>query len=319
MTFRTKIFTPGALSKVHRDLIYKTKSHKLLLNDPGITVTISNDEELRLLPQHMPDRPNKKKSLQRLVDLLQENSDWQNLPAFLEGMQLANEVLPKGYMERFIRKANEQGRSGILIRCAEMVKKTGLTLADPSVTIELFLGIHSRAARADFSGPEMAKALRQAQELALLMEKPEHCGGDAACRPGHRDMRRDLTVLGTLLELRAAQADQTATGDVIFARVETLAAKIVAFWPQQQQQQALAVDEDATVARQQMERWLPLWAGFKLARKGPWLRDMELRGKVTKAYEELNQLIEQARVKVEEAARGRMRRCLHMYNDVKDL
>jgi len=318
MTFRTKIFTPGALTKVHRDLIYKAKNQKLLLNDPGITVTMSNDEELQLLPMHMPDRPNKKKSLQRLVDLLQDNSDWQNLPAFLEGMQLAGEVLPKGYMERFVRKANEQGRAGILIRCAEMVKKTGMTLADPAVTTELILGIHSRAARAHFRGEEMDKALRQAQEIALLMEKPEHCGGGAkaALKDGHRDMRRDLTVLGTLLELRAAQTDQAATGDVIFSRVETLAAKIMAFWPQQQ---VLTVDEDVTAARKQLECWLPLWAGFKLALKGPWLRDPELRGKVTKACGELGDVIELARVKVEEAAGGRTRRCLHMYNDVKDL
>jgi uncharacterized protein (DUF3820 family) len=315
MTFRTKIFTPGALSQAHRDLIYKTKRHKLLLNDPGITVTMSNDEELRLLPMHMPDRPNKKKSLQRLVELLQDYSDWQNLPAFLEGMQLADEILPKGYMERFVRKANEQGRVGIIIRCAEMVKKTGLTLANPAVTIELMLGIHSHAARADFRGEEMDKALRQAQEIALLMEKDEHCGDKTALKAGHRDMRRDLTVLGTLLELRAAQADQSATGDVIFARVETIAAKIMAFWPRE----ALTVAEDISAARIQLECRLPLWAGLKLALKGPWLSDPELRGKVTKACGELGEIIELGRVKVEEAARGRTRRCLHMYNDVKGL
>lgn len=314
MTFRTKIFTPGALSKAHRDLIYKPTRHKLLLNDPGITVTMSDDEELRLLPMQSRDRPNKKHSLRRLVELLQEGRDWQNLPAFLEGMQLAAEELPKGYMERFVRKANGQGRTGIMIRCAEMVRKTGVTLADPAVTTELMLGIHMRATKAGFKGEDMDKAVHQAQEVALLMEKPEHCGGKV-WKVGQKDMRKDLTVLGILLELSAAQANKPEVGDITFGRVATTASKIMALWPQQN----LTVDEVPGLARLQMERWIPLWAGMKLALKAKRLRDAKLRGQVTEAYEALTKSIQQAKIKVEEASQGRPRRCLHMYGDVEGL
>lgn len=312
MTFRTKIFTPGALSRPHRDLMYRPTRHHLLLNDPGVTVTMSDEEDVRLLPLNIRERPDKKKSLQRLVGLLQEERDWQNLPAFLEGMQLAGEKLSDGYMQRFVRKANEQGRTGIIIRCAEMVKKTGVTLADPEVTTELMLGIHIRAAKAGFKGNDMDKAIRQAQEVMLLLGKPEHCGG-RVWRLGQRDMRVDLTVLGIMLELQAAQADHPTT-DIALSGLDTTASKILALFPHED----LTVNEDPVQVRIQLERLLPLWAGMKLATKKNRLQ-APLRMQMSKHLDALTQFVERAREKVDAASQGRPRRCLHMYNDLKGL
>lgn len=313
MTFRTKIFAPHALTKFHRDLIYKPTRHKFLLNDPGVTVTMSDNEELKLLPMNSRERPNKKQSLQRLLQLLQDNKDWQNLPAFMEGMTLAGEALPKGFMERFVRRANEQEMTGIIIRCAEMVKKTGVVLSDPGVTTELMLGIHFKAVKAGFQGEEMKKALHLAQEVAVLLEKPEHCGGKV-WKVGEKDMRKDIAVLGIMLELRAAQAAEEL-GDLIFGTVPKAAARVMAKWPQED----LTISEDAGLARIQLERWLPLWAGMKLAIKAKSLEDPKLRSDVKQALQALTKAVEQARTKVETASQGRPRRCLHMYNDLKDL
>ncbi len=314
MTFRTKIFTPSALSKSHRDLIYKPTRHKLLINDPGVTVTMSDNEELRLTPMNSRERPNKKQSLARLLELLQDGKDWQNLPAFLEGMHMAGEQMSNGYMEKFVRRANEQGKTGIIIRCAEMVKKTGLTLADPAVTTELMLGIHMRAAKAGFKGEETEKALQWAQEVALLMERPEHCGGNV-WMIHERDMRKDLTVLAVMLELRAARADRPEEADITFGVVTKTASKVMALWPQQD----LHVSENAGLARVQLEKWLPLWAGMKFAMTGKSVQDAKLRNELSNAHKALSKSVEQARTRVEEASSGRPRRCLHMYNDVKDL
>lgn len=314
MTFRTKIFTPGALSRTHRDLIYKATRHKLLTADPGITVTMSDDEELRLQPLSRHDRPKKKQSLQRLLELLQDGRDWQNLPAFLEGMQLAGEELPKGFMEKFIRRANEQGKTGVMIRCVEMVRKTGVTLADPAATRELMLGIHIMAAKSKYQGKDMEKAVRQAQEIALLMQKPEHCGG-RVWKIGQKDMRKDIVVLGIMLELRAVQPDLSEDADITLGRLEKTASKVMALWPQQD----LTVNQEAGPARLQMEGWLPLWAAMKLALQAPGLKDANLRHELKDAHKRLTEPIEQAKKIVEQASLGRPRRCLHMYNDVKDL
>ena len=312
MTFRTKVFTPHALTKFHRDLIYKPTRQKLLLNDPGVTVTMSDNEELKLLPMNAYDRPNKKKSLRRLLELLQGGDDWQNLPAFLEGMILSGEALPKGYMEKFVRKANEQGLSGIIVRCAEMVRKTGVTLADPSVTTELMLGIHLKAVGCGFKGKKMQEARHQAQVVALLLERPEHCGGKV-WKLGQKDMRKDLGVLGVMLELRAAHADMEV-GDVVGSSLPKAAARVMAQWPQED----LTVQEDSVLARMQLERWLPLWAGMKLTIKAKSLEE-KLRSDIKNALGPLTKAIHEAKQKVETASQGRPRRCLHMYNDVKDL
>jgi hypothetical protein len=275
---------------------------------------MSDDEEVRLQPMNPRDRPSKKKSLQRLLGLLQDGKDWQNLPAFLEGLQMAGEKLPPGYMEKFVRKANEQGRTGIIIRCAEMVKKTGLLLADPAVARELMLGIHFRAVKCGFEGEEMDKAVHQAQEVALLMEKPEHCGG-RVWRTGQQDMRKDFTVLGIMLELRATRADQPEEQNVTFGTVTKTASKVMAIWPQLD----LKVDENPVPARLQLERWLPLWSGMKLALKAKDLQESNLHGEVREAYDALTKSVEQATALVEAASLGRSRRCLHMYNDLKNV
>ncbi len=313
MTFRTQIFTPGALSKPHRDLIYRPARHKLLLNDTGVTVTMSDDEELRLLPMNILERPNKKQSLQRLVVLLQEERDWQNLPAFLEGMRLAGEELPDGYMQRFVRKADEQGRMGIIIRCAEMVKKTGVTLADPGVTTELMLGIHIKAAKAGFKGKDMDTAIRQAQEVMLLLEKPEHCGG-RVWRMGQKDMRTSLIVLGIVLELQAAQAGHPIRG-IGFDQLDTTASKILTIFPGED----LTVNEDPIQNRIQLEKLLPLWAGMKLALKKKRLQAPTLWTQLRKNLDVLTKFVERAREQAAAASQGRSRRCLHMYNDLEDL
>lgn len=314
MTFRTKIFTPGALSKTHRDLIYKTTRHKLLIGDPGVTVTMSDEEELRLLPMSSHDRPKKKQSLLRLLELLQDGRDWQNLPAFLEGMQLAREELPPGYVERLTRRANAQGKTGLMIRCVEMVRKTGVTLADPATTRELMLGIHMMAARSKFTGEDMDKAVRQAREIALLMEKPEHCGG-RVWKIGQKDMRKDIVVLAVMLELRAARPDLSEDADITLGRLEKIASRVMALWPLQD----FTVNQEAGPARLQLEGWLPLWAAMKLALKAQGLKDSNLRHELEDAHKILTEPIEQARKIVEQASLGRPRRCLYMYNDLKDL
>ena len=272
---------------------------------------MSDEEEVKLQPLHKHELPKKRKSLQRLSELLRDTRDWQNLPAFLEGMKMAKQPLPFGYIEKLVRRANEQGRTGIIIRCAEMVKKTGVTLADPAVTTELMLGIHLRAAKSGFKGEDMDKAIHQAQVVALLLKKEEHQGR----KPGQKNMAEDLTVLGIMLELRAAQPDAAKDQDVTLFQVEGTASTIMALWPQQD----LTVNENSHLVRSQLEGWLPLWAGMKLALDGKSLKDSKLRSELEQARDALTKSIDQAREKVEQAAEGKPRRCLQMYSDLKGL
>lgn len=313
LAYRTKVFTPHALQKYHRDLIYKPSRHQILLNDPGVTVTLSNDEEVKLMPMDPHDKPNKRKSLILLATLL-ENSpdlrDWNNLPPFLEGMVMAKEKLPDGWLQKMVRKANERGRSGVIITCAEMVKKTGVTFADPHITEEMMLGCHFRAAQANWTGDDAAKAMKQAERVALIMEAKEHCGG--TLKEGQEDMRKSTIVIGVLLELAAARALHANAGKDVDGKVVRYAQNALVVC----EKASFQPGEDHVEAGTMLERSLPLWAGLKMAQKVDEMQQGTLASNLREQAEKLERVINKAKVQVEEQAKGKPRRCISIYNEV---
>ena len=296
--------------------MYKPSRHQILLNDPGVTVTLSNDEEVKLMPMDPHDKPNKGKSLKTLVELLDsssESKDWNNLPPFLEGMVMAKAKLPEGWLQKVVRKANERGRSGVIIRCAEMVKKTGVTFSDPHVTDEMMLGCHIRAAQARWTGDESEKAMKQAEQVVLMMEAEEHCGGKL--KEGQVDMRKSMMVVGVLLELAAARALHMNGAQDVDGKVMRYAENSLALC----RQSSFQPGKDFIEAATKLERWLPLWAGLKMAQQVDGVRQIKLASDLREQAEKLEGPINEAKAQVEEQAGGKPRRCLNMYNEVGSL
>jgi hypothetical protein len=293
--------------------MYKPSRHQILLNDPGVTVTLSNDEEVKLMPMDPHDKPNKGTSLKTLAKLLEnspEPRDWNNLPPFLEGMEMAKEKLPEGWLQKIVRKANERGRSGVIIRCAEMVKKTGVAFSNPHVTEEMMLGCHIRAAQAGWAGEEAEKAMKQAEQVALMLEAKEHCGG--RLREGQQDMRKSAMVIGVLLELAAARVLHSNEGKDVDGKVVRYAENALILC----QQTSFEPGKDHVEAAKRLERWLPLWAGLKMAQKVDEVQQGILASNLREQAEKLECLIHEAKAQIEEEAKGKPRRCLNMYNEV---
>lgn len=265
LNFREKVFTPFALAQHHRDLIYKKSRHHILLNDPGVTVTLSNDEEIRLMPMEPREKPNKVKSLNRLADLLGQTKDvegWTNLPAFLEGMEMAKEEYPDTWIEKITRRANLVGKTGVIKLCAEMVKKTGASLANPAMTQELMIGYHMQAVQGGFAGEALERSWKSAEQVSLMMEDKLHCAGKL--KEGQRDMRKDPIVLGVLLELAAKTAVNANEGEDVHGKVASLVVKTL----------ACTKDEPWTLpspggpehkTSSLLTRWIPLWNGMRAA------------------------------------------------------
>ena len=296
--------------------MYKPSRHQILLNDPGVTVTLSNDEEVKLMPMNPHDKPNKVRSLATLVKLLEispEAKTWINLPPFLEGMAMSKEKLPDGWLQKLVRKANERGRSGVIIRCAEMVKKTGVTFSDPYVTTEMMLGCHIRAARAGWMGEDAEKAMKQAEQVALMMEAKEHCGGKL--KEGEVDMRKSVVVIGVLLELATARALHVNEGKDVDGKVIRYAEIALALY----RQCSFQPGNDHIAAARMLENWLPMWAGLKMAQKVDGLKGSKVANDLREQAEKLQGPIKEAKARVEEQAEGKSRRSLNMYNEVADL
>lgn len=268
------------------------------------------------MPMDPHDKPNKRKSLILLTSLL-ENSpdlrDWNNLAPFLEGMVMAKEKLPDGWLQKMARKANERGRSGVIITCAEMVKKTGVTFADPYITEEMMLGCHFRAAQAKWTGDDAAKAMKQAERVALMMEAKEHCGG--TLKEGQEDMRKSTIVIGVLLELAAARALHANVGKDVDGKVVRYAQNALVVC----EKTSFQPGEDHVEAGTMLERSLPLWAGLKMAQKVDEMQQGTLASNLREQAEKLERVINKAKVQVEEQAKGKPRRCINIYNEVSAL
>ena len=235
---------------------------------------------------------------------------------------MAGEKFPPGYMERLVRRAHEHDMRGVIIRLAEEVKKTGFSLSDPAITREIMIGIHRAAAKSGFKGEAYERAARDARQITSLLEKREHCGDGKSFKPGDGDMRYDLTVLGVILELRAADPNHTIhTTWSGFESIPKLVARIRMLRLQRGLLETVSSrqdEQDLARVRFKMENLLPLWIGTKFALGVEEVRSSGLEDGLIELRDVLARSIEDARRVVEAASEGRTLRCLEMYNDVKE-
>ena len=163
--YRETLFIPSVLSESHRRMIYRESNRNVLVNEPGVTVTLPNDEDLKLKPMKLKDRPVKKKALsqiQRLLASTQDDEVWHNLMPFLVGMNTAKESIPASWLAQITRKAHELGKHQLVFRCAEQAKRTNFKLCYKGVAKEMLLGCHNRAAAAGFQADGLLSAAKYA-------------------------------------------------------------------------------------------------------------------------------------------------------------
>jgi len=207
LSWREKVFVPAALQEHHRRLVYKPSRHQTLTNDPGVTVTMDDDEEIKLQPANFYDKPNKRESIRELLHELgstNEDAAWNNLAPFLTGLRMSKYDLPIYFYEKVTRKACEVGKERIILTCAERAEETGFTLKKKGVARELMLGLHTRAAQHKFTGPELESAARRAEKIVRMLENELH--GAERLQQDEEDPRKDALVISVLAEIAAAKA-----------------------------------------------------------------------------------------------------------------
>ncbi|KIW68328.1 hypothetical protein PV04_04281 [Phialophora macrospora] len=228
LTWRNKVFMPAAVESHHRDLMYKTSQQPTLVNEPGVTVTMDDGEEIKLEPRHAFDKPNMQKSLKQLAKFLDGNDSdtyWSNLLPFLKGLVSAQLKLPGTYASKLARKACEVGKEHIIISAAAKPKEMGISLRQHDVARELMLGLHNHAVLAGFEGPELETISRRAEHVARMLEDQLHTGDKL--REGECDARKDPVVLAVLLELAAERALHRYDGKDEDGQVANYATKLL--------------------------------------------------------------------------------------------
>lgn len=286
--YREEVFVPEILSQAHRRLMYRPTRHPTLLNDTGVSVSVTEEEEIRLQPKFLTNRPERAKTMARIAKLLGDDESgeaWSNLRPFLEGLKASHWKVPESFFEQICRKANILGLHRVIVECVEQAETTGAELSQPYLARELLQGAHQRALEDSFKGEEFERSRKLAQHIVFLLERTEHCGTKKTFyQSGQYDMRRSLFVNSVLLEMNAARTLHASdkptdtTGEVGRGVARVLALSQgpepgVADFTMEEfaapQSETASKSGDFGRASQRLENLLPVWSGLKFASKIP--------------------------------------------------
>ena len=312
-TFRTNIFLPSHLLRLQRNLLYKPKNHFLLTSDEPATVRVGN-EVLQLQPlNHLRDEPPTRQSFAKILALMQEGRDWQNLPGFLEGLKTAKRKLHPWQIEKMVRRANLAGRQGVVLECLRRVEGTGVGLWDPEVVSEIMRGAVMKALQGSWSPEAVEKANKFARDVWDLLHDPRHASQSRA-------QRTRPEIIGILVQLEASytllslpKADDTG-------KLQSAVELLLSNWDKK----ALILEDTAMTsptANQILMTWAPVWHGMTLARKA--LGESSKHGKLLeeKLTQDLQPMLERAGevVTADEDLPQRGRRGMRMWEDLKGI
>ncbi|KAI9876560.1 MAG: hypothetical protein M1830_006211 [Pleopsidium flavum] len=309
-TFRSKVFLPSHLLKRHRDLVFRKRNHPVLTSEP-VTVTIG-DEEIQLEPiDHIADVPNIRKELGHLLRVMKEPSDWDNLPAFLEGLFLAKRKLDGGLVDKMVRMASEMGRQGVVMECVRRAGTTGLVLNDAKHLRQVMWGARLRALQAGWSEEGMDKALLQAEQIMELLEDPKHSSKLGVVGEHPRTLPE---VNGVVLELAAVKAVKYANSKDEDRKVATYATTTLASI--QTHGNFDFNSDDWHDANYKLQMWAPVLHGLRLA-FGVLKENTTLAQDIRNTTRELGEVVSQTRtIVLANTPQDGTRRGLKVYDDI---
>jgi hypothetical protein len=220
---RQKIMLPSHLSKKHQKLIYKKKYENELLTEPVVAKIANEAFEL----QHIDKKKdlNHKKAIFTAIGLMKEKKDWANLPNLLAGMKLAGVNTNKLPMKnRILSLASKAGRHEVILECLWRVEDTGMQLKEPEFAINVMSAIQQRALNTDWHEHELAKALKWAELVLVMMEEPKHAGSRILAED---DPRLQPQVIGILLELASVKAVRYLEGRDVDGKVAEYSTRLL--------------------------------------------------------------------------------------------
>lgn len=235
--------------------MFKEK-HARRLEDEPITVKIGENEEYTLRPLKEASLP-KSKEIIDVLRLMETANDYQNLVPFMSGLWNSQMTVSAARWQYLVRKTADAGKLSLIVECARQAHRTGLSLENHDFTERLFLEIHRMAQEAEYKGPQLAKALKVAQNAAEIMDT---YASDPATNPKYQPY-----VIGTLLELSAARALDEFGGKDQTNEVANYGKKLYACWSLGKFQGSVRKEFDAEHVDRELTRTIAIYKGLKLA------------------------------------------------------
>lgn len=216
---------PSHLSSKHQKLIYKKRYENELLTEPVIATIANEDFQLQHIDR-TKDLPNHKKALFKAISLMKEKKDWGNLPNLLAGMKLAGmNTSGLSMKNRIVSLVRQAGRHEVILECLLRAEDTGIQLKEPVFATMVMLAIQQRAFDTDWHEHELAKALKWAELVVVMMEEPKHAGSRVLA--GKDDPRLQPQVIGILLELASMKAVKYLEGRDVDGKVAEYSTRLL--------------------------------------------------------------------------------------------
>jgi len=224
LQLRTKHFIPAYLNKRQRHLIFGDKFAQELENNPAYATL--GEEEIQLV--HIDRRseiPARKPLILKALSLIEENGEWRQLPSLLEGLHKARPQPDLALQEKILRKLQLADQFGVILRSLRRSAATGLTLKNDAVLNQVLNALRETASLDNWEKERLQKALKQADDLAELLESADH-GSGRTLSPN--DPRTRPAVIGLFLELHAVFAQQYQNGQDVTGKVKAYATRFMA-------------------------------------------------------------------------------------------
>lgn len=149
------------------------------------------------------DIPAKRPLVNKALSLMREPEDWKQLPSLLEGLTKGDGKTAIDVQEKMVRKAIEADQYSVILRCLRRSHATGITLKHDTILTQVLWGLHRSAQLGDWDEKRLRKAIRQANELALLLESDDHGTGKKVAA---NDPRTRPATIAVFLELAAVSS-----------------------------------------------------------------------------------------------------------------
>jgi hypothetical protein len=168
----------------------------------------------------------------KALSLIEENNEWRQLPSLLEGLHKARPQPDLALQEKILRKLQLNDQFPVILRSLRRSAATGLTLKNDAVLNQVLNALRETASLENWGKSRLEKALKQADDLAELLESADHGSGR---KLSPNDPRTRPAVIGLFLELHAVYAQQYQNGQDVSGKVKAYATRFMATFDQSHQ------------------------------------------------------------------------------------
>ena len=307
-------------------MLYKKKLQPRLTGEEPVIVTVDGSNEKFVLQplDHLQDEPKVSTAFNKLLTLLQQDSDWKVVPPFLEGLMQSRRKLKSNQKAKLVRKADEAGQKATIMECLRRVESTGLRLDDVDVAQEAILIAVGIAERSTWTQEGLQRASKFARTILDLMQDERHRPQsvpmdhslDPLCRAEIVGVPMSLAVTRSVL-FPDEGTNILSKSDISREIVQTL--NLIPNSPLINESWSQKEPSDWRVANKFLIRWTPIWLGLRMATRAL-DGESEVLNRVRVILEnQLNPIIEKC-VAIMQGRKygklGKTRRGLRMYEEI---